>query len=205
MAANPLHQGVGGPDGKSSQRLPSTVRFLVRLHLRVRLWKNCRTDRTDRTDRSPPSRQDVNTHAVHRAFTGPPPFSCPTLENCRRTTGRLHRDRTAKASLPYAVQRAFPGSPPFRSKPSDRSSPSRSTPCGHRLRGLLGGRHLRGFRGGRRYGLIVRLHGHIASVDSPWRCCSSRAAGAGVLRPRRRRQYRPASYSQAESKCVITN
>jgi hypothetical protein len=33
----------------------------------------------------------------------------------------------------------------------------------------------------------------------------SRAAGAGVLRPRRRRQYRPASYSQAESKCVITN
>ena len=26
MAANPLHQGVGGPDGRSSQRKPSTVR-----------------------------------------------------------------------------------------------------------------------------------------------------------------------------------
>jgi hypothetical protein len=38
-------------------------------------------------------------------------------------------------------------------------------------------------------------------VQSPVRCCQwSRAAGAGVLRPRRRRQYRPASYSQAESK-----
>jgi hypothetical protein len=57
--------------------------------------------------------------------------------------------------------------------------------------------------------LIVRLHGHRlgghASVVSPCRCRRSRAAGAGVLRPRRRRQYRPASYSQAESKCVITN
>jgi hypothetical protein len=33
----------------------------------------------------------------------------------------------------------------------------------------------------------------------------SRAIGAGVLRPRPRRQYRPASYSQAKSKCVIAN
>jgi hypothetical protein len=45
----------------------------------------------------------------------------------------------------------------------------------------------------------------IASVVmppvSPYRCCRSRVTGAGVLRPRRRRQYRPASYSQTESKC----
>jgi hypothetical protein len=51
--------------------------------------------------------------------------------------------------------------------------------------------------------------GAAASMVSPCRCGWSRAAGRapGVLRPRRRRQYRhgPASYSQAESKCVITN
>ena len=95
--------------------------------------------------------------------------SCPTLENCRSTTGRLHRDGTAilmPSTVRFLVRLhcAFPGSPPFRSKPSDRSPPSMSTPCGHhlRVRGLR--RECGRLRGllrecGRRYGLIVRLHG----------------------------------------------
>ena len=41
---------------------------------------------------------------------------------------------------------------PSQSKPSERSAPSMSTPCGHHLRGLRR-------ECGRRYGLIVRLHG----------------------------------------------
>jgi hypothetical protein len=48
---------------------------------------------------------------------------------------------------------------------------------------------------------MLRLLGHATGVNvGP---TESRAAGAGVLRPCRRRQYRPATYSQAESKCVI--
>ena len=53
--------------------------------------------------------------------------------------------------------------------------------------------------------MIIAYCVGFASMIMPWRQYGSRAAGAGVLRPRRRRQYRPASYSQAESKCVITN
>ena len=53
--------------------------------------------------------------------------------------------------------------------------------------------------------MIIAYCVGFASMIITGKGVMSRAAGAGVLGPRRRRQYRPASYSQAESKCVITN
>jgi len=97
---------------------------------------------------------------------------------------------------------------PSQSKPSERSSPSVSTPCGHHLRGLR--RECGRLRGllrerGRRYGLIVRLHGHRlgghASVVSPCRCVGPGRRGGAKSASASGRQYRPASYSQTESKC----
>ncbi len=63
---------------------------------------------------------------------------------------------------------------------------------------------------GRQWGFSCQsAHATGVNASPPWSChrrqCGSRAAGAGVLRPRRRRQYRPASYPQAKGKCVITN
>jgi hypothetical protein len=58
-----------------------------------------------------------------------------------------------------------------------------------RLLALLRGRRLRG----------LRLRGHRRRGEMWVEGCRR------VLRSRRRRQYRPASHSQTESKCVIAN
>ena len=148
----------------------------------VRLWKSCPRPASHvvprLTDRLHRDRTAILMPSTVRSSGAPPLVSdgkgyccrppcvplvrlhsCPTLENCRSTTGRLHRDGTA-ILMPSTVRSS--GAPPFRSKPSERSPPSMSTPCGHHLRGLR--RECGRLRGllrecGRRYGLIVRLHG----------------------------------------------
>ena len=169
--------------------------------------------RSTQVDRSPPSRQDGNTYAVHRAFLWFASIrvrlwktaavrQVASIATMRKSSGRKPTPPCVPLVRLHSSNICIATCTPLRVS-WFANHPNRSRQIGRR-------------RQCRRLVVTTSVVSAVSVVVGTARLCASMVSmavlwvegcrrGGATSASASGRQYRPASYSQAESKCVITN